>query len=182
MAEPDVQKKFVDDPKAKALQVDRVKGGEFVVQPESDDPLVRFGDKVADVFGANDLTGVLRICQQSKTFRTLAQKLGTKKVTVDHAVRRLHRCVGGGTTEGGRGAPFTIVIWPDGVLPPYTVLDVYIHEYGHVHFGLDEVAIQKFVNQVQDELGVRRTPDSHKLKIPGCPEAPAPAPTKLPLP
>lgn len=177
--EPDVKRKFVDEPREKALQVDRVKGGRSVVNASSNDPAVRFGVQPDDIFGTKDLDKLLTISRESESFKTMERKLKSIGVHVTREVSRLEAKQGGGTTVGNAKSKVRgVIIWPEGVFKGFHVLDIFIHEYGHVYEDNGGPDYQTFLNTVQDELGIRRTPDSHRISTP--PGAPSPLPTTGP--
>jgi hypothetical protein len=127
-------------------------------------PEKKFGLTSEQIKTSADLDRLEKIAGTSKTFANVRERLRRKGVTVVRKVERLDPKSGGGRTWGAfRGKQYLTSIDPETVLSGHNVLDVYIHEFGHVVEEHDtRWTYQKFLNQVQRELGIRETPDSHK--------------------
>lgn len=167
MGDQDLKRRLVDVPKQRALAIDRVPGGRFAVNPNSDDPAVRFGIENRDIEFAVDLGDVLGLLDTSEQFLKMKSALKTKRVSVELEVKHLPPETGGGTTDPpARTQSYLLTFWPPVIPKGYHIIDVVIHEHGHVfefHGGPD---YQSFVNAVQKDIGIRQTPDSHAKNSP----------------
>jgi hypothetical protein len=169
--EPEVRQKFIEQPKAKALTIDKVPGGAAVVDAASDDPVKRFGINNKDIEFVVDLRPLLKIMRESPSFKKMEETLKKKKIAVEHEVKPLPTESGGGSTSGGAKSPVRIItLWQQVIPKDFHILDVFIHEYGHVYEDHGGPDYQTFVNQVQKEIGIRQTPDSHKRQPPKAAE------------
>lgn len=123
-------------------------------------PEQRFGLRNADVRNRAGLTRLDAIACRSRTFREAQAKLAEKRVNVTVALDSLPPKKGGGTTQG-TSPSYRILLDPKTVADGSSILDVFLHEWGHVLEDEGLVERQAFVNAVQAELGIRQTPDSH---------------------
>ena len=172
------KERMVHGPRRDALRTDSVLGGRLVVDASSNEPARRFGLESANVKFAADYEGLRRIAAQSPTYRNAARALRLKQVKIEEAVEELSRETGGGTTQGAPGPRPKIIIWPPVIPTGFHVIDVYVHEFGHVVDAHGGQNYHVFLNAVQKDLGLRLTPDPHAIppqaERPTTPGPPAP--------
>lgn len=111
------------------------------------------------------------VAERSPTFRKHLAKLKKRGATVRYDVDRLPVEAGGGRTYPSPDRlQYLILIDPATLAPGYHLVDVFLHEHGHVA-EYDRVKFERakegkyyleFMHAVQRELGLRETPDSHK--------------------
>jgi len=157
---------FVDGPREEALLLAR--GEARVVDPAATSPELRFGIATEDVVNRTGLSRIHGIARLSKTFRQWESRLKRAGIRVRREVDKLPDSTGGGRTAGG-GTSYTIRIWPRIIWAGFHVLDVYVHEWGHIVEENGGESYQRFLNRVQGELGIRITRDTHALESPPPP-------------
>ena len=157
--------RFIDQSRAEALRTARAPEDRRVVDPAASEPAPRFGLTNDDVQRNGDLKRLHAIARLSRTFRRAEAHLKKKGVRVVRRVEEVNAESGGGRTFGG-GTGYRIIIWPPAVFAGFHVLDVYVHEYGHVVEDHLDFTYMQFLNAVQTELGVRQTRDTHTLTNP----------------
>lgn len=111
------------------------------------------------------------LAANSATFARHQAKLAENRVEVDYNIAKLPADAGGGRTDlPANGKTYQITIDPETIRPNWHVFEVFLHEHGHV---AERVRIVfegaregkyylEFMNRVQLELGLRRSPDSHE--------------------
>ena len=141
-------------------------GASHVVDPRQTEPGPRFGIVNRDIVGTRDLLSLERVALTSDTFAKAHARLDRLGVRVVREVAPLPGSTGGGRTSGSRRhKSYRIEIWPPVVFAGIHVLDVLIHEFGHVVEDFSSVRMQTFLNTVQKELGIRTTHPSHPEDI-----------------
>jgi len=169
---PEERRRFISSPAKDALYIDLARADGAVVSAQSDEPAVRFGLRNEDFTKTDDLDRLEIILRASRTFSKTRARLRRKGVVIAREIEFLPMATGGGRTAGSKsGKSYRITIWPPAIWAGFSILDVYLHEYGHVQEDFFSWDYQQFLNAVQKELGVRATSDTHNIEPEKLPEA-----------
>jgi len=123
-------------------------------------PNDRYGFTNNDIETTTDLDRVRQVLNQSRVFKDAAEALRnagiTTPVTIDPNLP-----VAGRTYGGPADTERPIAINPSEIPDDGHVGDVYAHEFGHVWEDHGGPPADRFVSQVNRELGIRERPPSH---------------------
>jgi hypothetical protein len=113
---------------------------------------------------------MMELARQSPTFRAGEAALKSYGVQINWHVAPLAKEKGGGESVP-LGKTYDTTLDPETVPPGFHIFDVFLHEYGEMlgqwrggKFHPEEDKSKtylKFMNSVQEELKLRKTPDSH---------------------
>jgi len=139
-------------------------------RPRTADPAVTSPYKELKVRSRYECHDMEELARKSATFQREEKVLRKAGVSIDYQVGRLPRQAGGGRTIPLTSGNFEVKLDPETVKPGHHIFDVFLHEYGHV-VEMHRMRVRKvpekkyyleFMNQVQRELGLRLTPDTHE--------------------
>ncbi len=143
-----------------AVQLVQKNSNEKNIPKKVSDPVRLFGFSNDDIQSVGDLDRVENVLKHSKIFMRALSIIKNKNINVSVGIANLPEKAGGGRCYGS-GRVYGVSIDPEDIAPGIHVVDIYIHEFGHVWEDHDGPSADYFTNQVQKELGIRQTKPTH---------------------